>query len=811
MIDTDAILKDLNDAQREAVLATEGPVLILAGAGSGKTRVITSRVAYLIGTERALPHEIIAVTFTNKAAGEMKDRIVRLLGPDSAGARIGTFHALCLRILRREGSRIDLPSEFQVYDTADQVAVMKGVLKDLGIEESERSPREILSRISHAKNRMETLEEFSSRAVFPAAKTLARCWDEYRTRMKKLGAVDFDDLILETLRLLDTHGDIAERYARGCRYLLVDEYQDTNRCQYRLIRALSAAHRNVCCVGDSDQSIYRFRGADITNILDFEKDFPDARVVKLERNYRSTKTILKAASAIIEKIDRRHEKRLWTENEEGIPLHYHRARDDRDEAEAVSRIVTSLSDALPSGEIAVLYRTNNQSRLVEEALVRAGIRYRIVGSLRFYERKEIKDLLAYLRLLLTPGDDVSFLRAVNTPPRGIGKTTLDQIAETAAIERISLCEAARRGIAGDDLQARARTAVQGFFETLDRVRARTGLGGSPPAQRATRADRAGPSDDTRRADEPGPIVPLLTALIEEAGFRDYLEKAHPGDFEERHANVEALVSAAAEYDEQDPGGGLQGFLDRSSLRSDTDDVQGDTGVTLLTVHSAKGLEFGAVVLTGLEENLFPHARSRESAEELEEERRLCYVAITRAKKRLILTNAVLRRSFGDFVENPPSRFLDELPPKLMTYSESSPWSGVEGDPLRSGRSLPEGGPPRTSSTGGGGLWTGIAGTTSPPRRPTAGGGSMRRFSSARGSGSSGTQDRPAFSRRPVVSVPGLGSDEYAVGRTVTHPMFGRGTILHIEGAGDSLKLTIRFLTSGTRKILPRHTTLVVHD
>lgn len=842
MIDAARLLENLNDAQRDAVLATEGPVLILAGAGSGKTRVITHRVAYLIATARARPWQVIAITFTNKAAGEMKERVARLAGSDAEGLRIGTFHALCLRILRREAARAGLAPGFQIYDTADQLGIVRAVLKELGIDEGEMTPRAVLSRISAAKNKLLRPDEFAQRAVLPEARTVARCYEEYQKALRKAGGVDFDDLLLETLDLFARQPDVSERYARGCRYLLVDEYQDTNQVQYRLVRALSAAHGNICCVADPDQSIYRFRGADPNNIADFEKDHPDALIVKLEQNYRSTSVVLKAAAGVIAKNSRRHEKKLWTENEEGAQIHYHRARDDRDEAEAVARILASLQESFASGEIAVLYRTNNQSRLIEDALVRAGIRYRIVGSLRFYDRKEIKDLLAYLRLLLVPDDDLAFQRAVNTPARGIGKTTLDQIAGLAASRGLSFHQAARTGIAEGLLSPRAAAPLGSFFDLLDDLRARTAVGSDAPgshreSNRTARVGSGASSDASEggavydgdledafdfaptEAKSAPPVLPLVTRLLDATQFREHLARMHPGDFEERVGNVEALASAAAEYDEQDPGGGLQGFLDRSSLRGDTDDVQGDTGVTLLTVHSAKGLEFSAVVLTGLEENIFPHFRSIGVEEDVEEERRLCYVAITRSKKRLVVTNAFMRRSFGDFVENPPSRFLDEIPQDLLLYSESSPYAGVIGDPLRAG--APAGSPPAgrsglglpSRSPGDRPSWSAGMGGTSGGYRESAGG---YRTSSGRGGGNRGSgagggfrSARPAASRS-YAADPG-GGDDFAVGRIVTHPMFGRGTILQKEGAGESLKLTIRFQSAGTKRIMPRGTTLVVHD
>ena len=768
------LLADLNERQREAVRAPGGPLLILAGAGSGKTRVITTRLAYLIREGLARPREVIAVTFTNKAAGEMKTRVARLLGGQEAGAWVGTFHALCLRILRREGALLGYAPGFLVYDTADQLAVLRGCMKELGQDGAAESARSMLQRISAAKNRLETVDDAGQGAGAPGSDPFLRCYAAYQAGLRKNNALDFDDLLLQALVLFEKFPGVGERYASGTRQLLVDEYQDTNRAQYQLVRFLSARHRNVCCVGDEDQSIFSWRGADIRNILDFQADYPDARIIKLEQNYRSTRTILSAAGAVISHNTARIGKTLWTDNAAGEKLELHACLDDRDEAERALEILRGMQrEGRDLGDIAILYRTHSQSRLFEEVFLRERVPHSVVGSLRFYERKEIKDVVAYLRALVSPGDDLTLSRILNVPPRGIGKGTLDALTGIASAERVSLARAIGLALERRCLPARAHKALEEFLSLVEELGVMARQAGLLEAEAGA---RPGPEGAAPAAVSRGRVTPMLLALLEKIGYAAYLEKAFPGDHEARLLNLDALASAAAEYDEEGAAEGLQGFVDRSSLRSDTDDIQGEPGVTLLTVHSAKGLEFPVVIVTGLEDNVFPHIRSSESREDLEEERRLFYVAMTRARARLFLTAAGARRSFGDFVENPPSRFLEEIPSDLMSERH---WAG--------------GGATAWGVRAGAGSWP-------PARRPRRAERHIPAASRARGEGR-------------VVEEVFFGPDDedfgYAVGMKVTHPMFGKGTIAAVEGSGPSLKLTIRFAEAGTRRILPRHTTLTI--
>ena len=810
-------LSDLNEPQREAVLSSDGPLLILAGAGSGKTRVITCRLARLVREGLAAPNEVYAVTFTNKAAGEMKTRVANLLGGLEAGTWVGTFHALSLRMLRRDATMLGYSPGFVIYDSADQLSLLRGQMKEMGLDDAAESSRGMHHRISSAKNRLESIEDVEKMAFGPGGEAFARCYRRYQETLRRNNAMDFDDLIMNALSLLGKFPGIAERAAANCKYLLVDEYQDTNRAQYLLVRALARTHRNVCCVGDEDQSIFSWRGADIQNILDFQKDYPDAKLIKLEQNYRSTKTILAAAGAVIARNKARIGKTLWTENHGGDRIEVTLAPDDRAEAEAVLRQIRGLvRSGRPHTDIAILYRTNNQSRLFEEIFLRERIPHRVVGSLRFYERKEIKDLVAWLRMMLNPDDDLSFARIVNVPPRGIGKSTTDALDGICKAESVSLSSAMEIAIERKSLPARAERSLTEFLELVAGLRAiaiDAGLLPAPGSEKLAVTDPAAvevdsdPAAGTLFASEfAAPkksrmgVVGLLSALMGKIGYVSFLEKAYPGDHESRLENIDAFTSAAAEYDEQGAPEGLQGFVDRSSLRSDTDEPFGDAGVTLMTVHSAKGLEFPVVMVTGLEEHVFPHIRSSESEADLEEERRLFYVAVTRARERLLLTAAGSRRSFGDFVENATSRFLDEIPEELLELKRDPayrrPWP-ADGSTSAGGWS-PSGYRASGKSRGGGTAWG-------------------NRGSSGYGSGgfTAGTL-RPTVSKGPRV-VPDddgthpdpAGDDDFAVGMAVSHPMFGKGVIASVEGSGPSVKLTIRFREAGTRKILPRHTTLTI--
>ena len=746
MFDQQEILGRLNDAQREAVVHSDGPLLILAGAGSGKTRVITHRIAWLIAARGAQPRDIVAVTFTNKAAGEMRERIENRLGRALTGAFIGTFHALGLRILRANAIAAGYPPGFVIYDTTDQLALTKAAIKKLGVDDKAYPPRQVLTWISRTKNELIDPGTAAERARFPNEKVLASCYREYEDQLQVCSAMDFDDLLVRTVLLFRRHPEIAERYARRTRWLLVDEYQDTNPLQYALIRHLAAVHGNVCCVGDEDQSIYSFRGADIRNILDFTRDFADARIVKLEQNYRSTGTILAAASKVIANNAERHDKTLWTENPGGRKIIHYAARDDREEADFVVESMLALrrEEEIPLEEMAVLYRTNATSRLFEDRLTSRGIHYRIFGSLRFYDRKEIKDLLAWLRLLAHPDSDQDFLRAAATPPRGLGAKTLEGVGERATEWGCSRHEAARRMVDGEStLTARARGALQRFLATLADLR-EVGRGLSTAA--------------------------WVTAVIDAVGLMEYLERAYPADHTQRAENIDALVSAAEEHDEAGAPDGLAGFLDRVSLRSDTDDVQGQNGPCLMTIHAAKGLEFDVVFIAALNEDLFPHARARHENGGLEEERRLMYVAMTRARKRLLLTSAHFRRQYGEPVLSRPSLFLGEIPRKLLEERGSA-----------RREDLPRARP--------GGALAGV------PRRES------RRTPAA------GTA-RPRGGELHFEPDPAAGDDSiFRRGMQVHHPGFGRGRILEISGRGQRLTLDIRFERAGRKRIMPHYTTL----
>ncbi|HKY32676.1 MAG TPA: UvrD-helicase domain-containing protein [Candidatus Polarisedimenticolia bacterium] len=745
----DPILSSLNPEQRQAVLAVEGPVLVLAGAGSGKTRVLTSRAAWLIRTGAARPEEIVAVTFTNKAAGEMKGRIAALLDGDPGGIRMGTFHSICLRILRVEAGRLGYRPDFVVYDTADQTAVMKEVVADLRLDPDRWPARALLHRISAVRNRLVLPGEIGAALRDPHGDAAARAWEAYSRRLLAGNAMDFDDLILNVLELFRRFPEVEARHRERTRFLLVDEYQDTNRPQYLLVSSLSAATRNLCVVGDDAQSIYRFRGADIGNILRFQEDYPDARVVMLTRNYRSTGRILEAAGQVIRRNRGRIDKELWTENPAGDRITYIQTPTDRDEALFVASQVRSLRGGeghRAQDDMAVLYRTNSQSRLIEEAFMSAGIPYRIHGGLRFYDRKEIKDLMAYLRLAVNPDDDVSLRRVINVPTRGIGRTTLDRLEESARAGGISL-HAAAAAEAAQEPPARWTRALRGLLDLLAHVKA--------------------------RAAEGEPLPSLLMDLIGKLHYADHLERTEPGDAESRLENVEQLVAAAQEREAAGEGG-LQAFLDGAALVSDVESVSGDAGVHLMTLHCAKGLEFPVVFMVGMEENLFPHARSKDAAdpEEIEEERRLCYVGMTRAMERLIVSCAAQRRAFGSMMMNEPSRFVAEMRSEGDLVNDlSAAW--------RSARE------PGWSSGG-----ASYAGYGRPPARRSA-------------SASLGDED---VSRHPDEEE-GEPASALRAGMRVYHERFGYGEVEGVEGSGEKQKASVRFPGWGVKKLMTHYARL----
>jgi DNA helicase-2/ATP-dependent DNA helicase PcrA len=628
------VLDDLNPAQREAVTHGDGPLLVLAGAGSGKTRVIAYRIAWLLGARGVSPRHLLAVTFTNKAAGEMARRVERLLEPVGIGAPVvGTFHAVCVRILRQSGRHVGLPAHFTIYDEDDRLALVRECMKEGELAERGFTPATAVHRISYWKNQMVPVSEALREARGPWEQKAALVYSRYDKRLKEIGAVDFDDLLLYVVRLFQEVPEVRDWYRGLWRHLLVDEYQDTNRAQYRIIRALTAAHRNITVVGDPDQSIYRWRGADIANILEFERDYPGTRVVRLEQNYRSTRRILAVAAGVIAHNQQRKDKGLWTENPEGEPPGVYRAWDEHEEAGFVAQTLLTLrGEGMPWDGLAIFYRTNAQSRVLEDALRRARIPYVIVGGVRFYERKEVKDALAYLRLLVNPADDVAFRRAIATPARGIGPQTLARLDEVAARQGRPLLAVAADPPA--DLRGKAARGLGDFAALIGRL-----------------------TGERDKLPPPALIDVLLTA----SGYRQALEEERSPEAQARLENLEELIAAAEDYLQSTEDATLEGFLDSVALMTDVDELKSTDGrVTMMTLHSAKGLEFPVVFITGLEEGVFPHARSLDDPDEIEEERRLCYVGITRARQRLYLTWAVHRRLHG-YDAAQPSRFLSEMP------------------------------------------------------------------------------------------------------------------------------------------------------
>jgi DNA helicase II / ATP-dependent DNA helicase PcrA len=647
--DLEHLLDDLNPPQREAVLAGEGPLLVLAGAGSGKTRVIAHRIAHVLGVRGVNPRNLIAVTFTNKAAEEMARRVESLLTPVGVKAPlVATFHSACVRILRQHIGHLDgYKPGFTIYDEDDRQALVKELMREHELGDK-TTPGSIVHRISHAKNQMLSVADVERAARGPREEQIAALYARYQERLAQSGAVDFDDLLLLTVKLFEQEPGVLEGYRELWKHVLVDEYQDTNRAQYTIVRQLTSEHRNICCVGDPDQSVYRWRGADIRNILDFEADYPGTRVIRLEQNYRSTKRILAIAAGVIGHNVSRKDKTLWTENAEGEPAAVYRAWDEHEEANFVAqRILSARGERVAFGDVAIFYRTNAQSRVLEDALRRGGIPYLIVGGVRFYERKEIKDTLAYLRLIVNPGDDVAFRRAIAAPVRGIGPATLIRLGDVAAREGRSLLSMA--ATPPPDITAKPRRVLEEFAAMIERL----------ASQRAAMSPAA-----------------FLDLVLSAGGYREALKQERSPEAEARLENLEELVAAAEDHSRMvDPS--LESFLDTVALVSDTDQLpEGARGVTLMTLHSAKGLEFPWVFLTGLEEGVFPHARSVASNEEIEEERRLCYVGVTRAKERLFVSYALHRRVHGyDLGE--ASRFVREMPEEHLTMLNVRPEPQLE--------------------------------------------------------------------------------------------------------------------------------------
>jgi DNA helicase-2/ATP-dependent DNA helicase PcrA len=753
-------LEKLNPEQREAVLHRDGPLLILAGAGSGKTRVITFRIAYLIGDGHAEPDQVLAVTFTNKAAEEMRERVVGLIGSDCEGVWLSTFHALCARLLRREGPAIGLTRDFVIYDSSDQISVVKQAERELGIDDKFVPPRMALSRISTLKNRMEGPDSLRG-AWNLRDEQIAKIYDRYLSALKDSNALDFDDLLLKTVELFETSESVRQKYARKFRYVMVDEYQDTNRPQYLLIRRLAEIHRNLAVVGDPDQSIYKWRGADLRNILDFETDFPEATIVRLEQNYRSTQTILDAASAVIRQNRNRKDKRLWTDRTGGSRIVYFRGNDELEEADFITKSLKQARSQDVDATMAVLYRTNAQSRAIEDALMREGIPYKIIGGVRFYERKEIKDALAFLKLIINPHDDVSLRRVINVPARGVGKGVMDSLQ---AIDPNDIAASAPPLLAAGLQDVRsARSLWAKLVYAVDESTL------APRAVASLRAfrDLIVSLATSARQDS---VSISIGKMLDRTGYLNDLREENTEDANERIENLMELVSAAREYETREADVSLGGFVDRLSLLSEADEESGnrEARVWLMTMHAAKGLEFPVVVIAGLEEGLFPHSRSSEDEEEIEEERRLCYVGMTRAQSQLVLTSAARRRVFGEYQSTEPSRFLDELPAELVeriapTYA--SPYQSAFTHQHYEFRTNPYG-------------------------RKGRGGGRVR-------------ETEPAYAyENEDQSARGI-----RAGVRVRHAQFGIGTVIAVEEHNDDLKITVRFNTVGVKKLLAKYAKL----
>ena len=659
------LLADLNDPQREAVRHGEGPLLVLAGAGSGKTRVLTHRIAYLLATGAARPGEILAITFTNKAANEMRERVEQLVGHSARAMWVTTFHSACARMLRADAERLGYSRGFTIYDESDSLRMMKRCMTELGIDPKRYPPRSVRAQISGAKNKLVDAAAFAQAQGSVFEETVAGVYELYEKRMLKANAMDFDDLLVRTVNVLEVSDEARERWHRTFRHVLVDEYQDTNHAQYRLLQLLTSEHGNLMVVGDEDQSIYGFRHADIRNILDFERDFPEAEVVKLEQNYRSTQTILSAANAVVERNRERRPKQLWTEIAGGEPVQLSELADEHEEARWVAGEIERLGEEedLRREDVAVFYRTNAMSRVLEDTLVRFELPYQVIGGTKFYERAEIKDAVAYLSLLVNPADQVSFSRVVNTPRRGIGNTSQGRLAAHANTTGLPIWEVAGRAEEVPGLSGAAIKGVSRFYEMMEGLVARA---------------------------EQAPVAELLEAVLQESGYLDALAAERTVEAEGRIENLEELVGVAAEFDanREVEGEGeaspLEEFLQQISLYTEQDGLrQEESLITLMTLHNAKGLEYDTVFIVGCEDGAFPHMRALEEGSE-EEERRLCYVGITRARRRLRMTWARERRLFGRAERNLPSRFIDELPAELTERHSSAPGAaaglGWETDP-----------------------------------------------------------------------------------------------------------------------------------
>jgi DNA helicase II / ATP-dependent DNA helicase PcrA len=712
----DDLLNGLNPEQKQAVQYTEGPLLIMAGAGSGKTRVLTHRIGYLLIEKEVAPWNILAITFTNKAAKEMKHRLQGLTGPLAEDIWVSTFHSMCVRILRRDIDRIGISKNFTILDGTDQQSVIKQILKDLNIDSKKFSPRAILGSISSAKNELKTAADFARSVNGPYDEIVRDVYKEYEKRLLKNHSLDFDDLIMTTIHLFNRVPDSLNFYRNKFQYIHVDEYQDTNHAQYTLVNLLAGRFRNLCVVGDSDQSIYRWRGANIQNILDFEKDYPNAKVIMLEQNYRSTKKILEAANAVIENNPYRKPKVLWTQNDEGPVIEYYRADNEHDEGRYMAgKIIDHKTSGGHYHDIAVLYRTNAQSRVIEEMLLKSNIPYRMVGGIKFYERKEIKDLLAYLRLIANPDDDISFARVVNVPKRGIGASSLDRLADYALQNDLSLMQAVQE-VNHTAVSKKAANALADFGQLI--------LNWSRMLEYLS-------------------VTELVEEVLEKSGYKEDLKNEKTLESQSRLENLEEFLSVTQEFENENEDKSLIAFLTELALDSDymnegNSEEDADGGVTLMTLHAAKGLEFPVVFLAGMEESVFPHFRALSDNDEMEEERRLAYVGITRAEQKLYLTNAQMRTLYGNTNMNRESRFIEEIPEHLIT---------------RVGGEKPQ-------------VWG--RRTNNAPATPM-------------------THGRPPILKKNVNA-----DADWSVGERIKHTKWGEGTVVGMKGEGTSLELDIAF-------------------
>ncbi|MCO8149129.1 DNA helicase PcrA [Bacillus subtilis] len=723
------LLSGLNPVQQEAVKTTDGPLLLMAGAGSGKTRVLTHRIAYLMAEKHVAPWNILAITFTNKAAREMKERVESILGPGADDIWISTFHSMCVRILRRDIDRIGINRNFSILDTADQLSVIKRILKERNLDPKKFDPRSILGTISSAKNELTEPEEFSKVAGGYYDQVVSDVYADYQKKLLKNQSLDFDDLIMTTIKLFDRVPEVLEFYQRKFQYIHVDEYQDTNRAQYMLVKQLAERFQNLCVVGDSDQSIYRWRGADITNILSFEKDYPNASVILLEQNYRSTKRILRAANEVIKNNSNRKPKNLWTENDEGIKISYYRGDNEFGEGQFVAGKIHQLHSTgkRKLSDIAILYRTNAQSRVIEETLLKAGLNYNIVGGTKFYDRKEIKDILAYLRLVSNPDDDISFTRIVNVPKRGVGATSLEKIASYAAINGLSFFQAIQQ-VDFIGVSAKAANALDSFRQMIENL--------------------------TNMQDYLS-ITELTEEILDKTEYREMLKAEKSIEAQSRLENIDEFLSVTKNFEQKSEDKTLVAFLTDLALIADIDQLDqkeeesgGKDAITLMTLHAAKGLEFPVVFLMGLEEGVFPHSRSLMEEAEMEEERRLAYVGITRAEQELYLTNAKMRTLFGRTNMNPESRFIAEIPDDLL-------------------ENLNEKKETRATS----------ARKMQPRRGPVS---------------------------RPVSYASKTGGDtlNWAVGDKAGHKKWGTGTVVSVKGEGEGTELDIAFPSPvGVKRLL----------